>query len=281
VAFFINLTFAIIELVGGFLTNSVAVISDAIHDFGDSIALGLAWYLEKKSLQPGDQDYSYGYRRLSTLSALFTSGLLVAGSLGVLVFAIPRIFNPEPVHTLGMMGLALLGVVMNGFAAYRISRGSSLNEKALTWHLLEDVLGWVMVLLSGVVIYFTGWLWLDGLLAVILAVWILSRVLRTFRETVQVFLQRTPSDLSVQKVLETCQKVEGVKSVHHPHLWSLDGEKHIFTAHVQVHTSVNLEQISKIKNDLKNALKALGVFEATLEFESENEICLDPDHNQA
>jgi cobalt-zinc-cadmium efflux system protein len=279
VAFFLNLTFAIIELAGGLLTNSVAVISDAIHDFGDSIALGLAWYLEKKSLRPNDEEYSYGYRRLSTLSAFFTSGLLVAGSAAVIVFAVPRIFNPEPVHTLGMVGLAVLGVIMNGVAALRISKGHSLNEKALMWHLMEDVLGWVLVLVSGIVIYFTGWLWLDGVLAVALALWILSRVLKNFGQSIQVFLQAAPLDLSVEKVQQACRAVSGVLSIHHPHLWSLDGEKHIFTAHILVAPSASLEQLAVIKKSIKHKLSELGIMEATLEFEAESEICVDPKHN--
>lgn len=147
-AFFLNLGFCIIELIGGLLTNSVAILSDALHDFGDSVALGLAWVFQKKSEQKPDDKYTYGYRRFSLLSAIINSIILVAGSAFVLFESIKRIIEPAETNAKGMLLLAILGVAVNGVAILRLRKGGSVNERVVSLHLMEDVLGWVAVLIG-------------------------------------------------------------------------------------------------------------------------------------
>ena len=165
VAFWLNLFFTIIEIVGGFYTNSIAIISDALHDLGDSFALGLAWYFQKLSQRGRDRKFSYGYGRFSTLAAMINSGLLLAGSIYVISVAIPRLIHPQETYATGMIWLAVVGLLVNGIAAYRLSSGSSLNERAARLHLLEDVLGWAAVLVGAVIIKLTGWTILDPILS--------------------------------------------------------------------------------------------------------------------
>src|SRR6056300_453753 len=150
-AFALNAGFCVIEFIGGFLTNSTAIMADAVHDLGDSLFIGSAWLLERLSKKNPDQVFTYGYRRLSLFGALINSIILVVGSTWVLFLSVPRLFNPQMPMAEGMLGLAVLGITVNGFAAYKLSGGQTMNEKVLNWHLLEDVLGWTAVLLVSIV----------------------------------------------------------------------------------------------------------------------------------
>ncbi len=136
-AFFLNLAFAFVELIGGIITNSVAILSDAVHDFGDSISLAIAWALQKKSNKAKDDKYSYGYKRFSLLSSVILSGILLVGSILILVEAIGRIFSPQEVNAQGMLWLAILGIIVNGLAALSVKRGKTLNERAVFLHIME------------------------------------------------------------------------------------------------------------------------------------------------
>ncbi|MEN0060084.1 MAG: cation diffusion facilitator family transporter, partial [Bdellovibrio sp.] len=213
-ALVLNFCFACIELVGGLWTNSVAILSDALHDFGDALAMGLAIFLEKFSLRKSDDHFSYGYRRFSTLGALVTGLILVVGSIFILMEAIPRLVTPQQPHADGMIVLAILGVVVNGLAALRVSKGSSLNEKMLMWHMIEDVMGWALVLVGAVVMKFFHLPQLDAGMAIALALWIMYNVFRNLREALNVFLMRTPSHIEVTVVEEALRGMELVEDVH-------------------------------------------------------------------
>lgn len=278
VAFFLNLIFAVIEIVGGFYTNSIAILSDAVHDLGDSLAIGLAWYLEKYSHKGSDNTFSYGYRRFSTLGALIIGLILVFSSVFILVKAVPRLINPEPTGTFGMLLLAVLGIVVNGYAAFRMSKGSSLNEKMVSWHLLEDLLGWVLVLIGALVIYFFKWYQVDAALAIILAAWIIYNVFSNLRATLSVFLQASPTHLKIEQMELDIGHIPKVKGVHHSHLWSIDGEKHIYTTHVVVGSELTLKEIELVKKSIKRYLQDQGVFESNIEIESSDAECADPQH---
>ena len=186
-AFWLNFCFALIEIAGGILTNSVAIIADAIHDLGDSLAIAFAWVASKVAKKQPTERYSYGFRRWSLLSALISGLILLSGSAWVLSEAIPRLWQPQLPHTGGMFALAILGIAINGFAVLRLRRGKTQNEKILSWHLLEDVLGWVAVLIGAVAMYFTGWAWLDPALCIGFSVFILFNVLKNLRQTLSLF----------------------------------------------------------------------------------------------
>lgn len=277
-AFSLNLGFAIIELIGGMMTNSVAIMSDALHDFGDAAAIGLALGLEKFSHKQSDSDFSYGYRRYSAVAALITGVILVVGAIFILTEAIPRLMNPEPPQADGMLALAFLGLAVNGFAAWRVSKGTSLSERMIVWHLMEDVLGWAVVLIGALVIKFFDLPQVDAILAILLSFWILFNVFRNLRETVRVFLQGVPSQVDVAHLIEHVGELDGVRGLHHVHVWSLDGEQHIFTGHVMVDPSSSLSRIEEIKLAVKELLVGHGISEATLEFEPEGASCFDPKH---
>jgi cobalt-zinc-cadmium efflux system protein len=278
-AFFLNVSFAIIEIFGGIYTNSVAIISDAIHDLGDSMAIGFAWYLEKKSKKQSDIHFSYGYRRLSILAALLTGVILLLGSILVLAKSIPRILNPEQPEVNGMIGLAFLGLAVNGFAAYRVSSNSSLNSRMISLHLLEDVFGWAIVLVAAIVMKFWQFPQIDAILAVMLASWVIFNVFKGLKSSIQIFLQMIPMGFDVSKISMRMTSIPGVESVHHLHAWTLDGEKHLLTAHLKVSTKA-VEEWADIKVKVKKLLQEeFSIFEATLEIEHQTEQCFDPEHN--
>ncbi|PIS11110.1 MAG: cation transporter [Bdellovibrio sp. CG10_big_fil_rev_8_21_14_0_10_47_8] len=279
VAFFMNLAFAAIELVGGLWTNSLAILSDAFHDLGDAAAIGMAWYLERKSQQGVSRRFSYGYRRLSVLAALITGIILMMGSGLVVVKAVPRLLNPETPNVPGMIALALLGLVVNGVAAYRMSKGASLNEKMILWHLLEDVMGWVAILIGSLVMMVYPLPILDPIMAIGVAVWVLWNVFRNLKETLKVFLQATPDDVDMATIEETLRGFESVQDVHHMHLWSMDGLHHILTTHLTVRQSVTIEAAHQLKSEIKKSLMELyHIAEATIEIEWPNQVCADPKH---
>jgi cobalt-zinc-cadmium efflux system protein len=278
-AFWLNFVFTLIEIAGGLWTNSMAILSDAIHDFGDSIALLSAWILEKKSNRKNDLKYSYGYRRLSTLSALITGVVLVIGALVVISKCIPRLLHPEQPETNGMLALAVLGLTVNGYAAYRVSRGSSLNERMITWHLIEDVLGWAMVLIGAAVMKFWDLPILDPLMGIALSAWVIWNVRGTLKEATKIFLQATPEGIEVAEVQAAIKMHTAVADCHHTHLWSLDGESHILTCHVALKGNPDLASFSKIKQEIRHLLAhKFRVAEATIEFELPGEACPEPEH---
>lgn len=273
-AFFLNLSFTLIEIVGGLLTNSVAILADAVHDLGDSLSLGLAWFLQHYSQKESNQQYTYGYGRFSLLGALINAVVLIGGSLLVLSEAIPRVLNPEVSNAAGMILFALVGITVNGAAAFRLkSGGRTLNEQVLTWHLLEDVLGWVAVLIAGVILLFFDVPIIDPILAVLFTVYVLFNVVGSLRTSLSLFLQRVPDRADLDEVVKQFSKIKGVQSSHHTHLWSMDGEQNVLTTHLVVDEGCDRSDILRIKAASQSIVHGLNVKHLTIEIEYSNEIC--------
>ncbi|WP_026896148.1 cation diffusion facilitator family transporter [Clostridiisalibacter paucivorans] len=274
IAFLLNFSFAIIEIIGGLFINSIAIISDALHDLGDSFSLGLSWFLDKYSKKDANLKYSYGYKRYSLLAALINSIILIVGSIFILSEAIPRLLNPEPTNPKGMIAFAILGIIINGLAVLRLKKGSSLNEKVVSWHLMEDLLGWIAVLIAGIVMSFTNIYILDPILSTIITLYILFNVIKNLNKTFSLFLQAVPEGYDLREIEKNILSIRNVLNTHHIHIWSLDSEKHVFTAHLVVNDSTSLEDIKKIKKKVKVYLQSLENIEhVTLEIEQENEDC--------
>jgi cobalt-zinc-cadmium efflux system protein len=272
-AFFLNLSFAILEIFGGLWTNSLAIVSDAVHDLGDSVALGLAWYLEKYSHKKSDRAFSYGYRRLSSLAALINTLILFAGSLYVISRAIPRVLNPEPTDAKGMILFAILGVAVNGLAMVRLAKTTSVNARVVAWHLLEDALGWVAVLIVSIVLLFTDFYILDPILSILIAVYILSNAIANLRQSLLLFLQAVPKDLDIKQLEQSIIALEKVDSLHHTHIWSLDGENHVLTTHIIVEDNTTREEIQGIKGAIRHLGEELHLEHITVEIEYLDEYC--------
>lgn len=272
-AFFLNLGFTLVEIAGGILTNSLAILSDALHDLGDSFSIGLSWYLEKKAGQGGNPDYSYGLRRLSLLAALINAVVLVTGSLLILALAVPRLLQPQAANAAGMLGLALLGIAVNGIAVLRLRAGRTLNEKVLTWHLLEDVLGWVAVLIVSIALLITDLYILDPLLSILITLYVLYNVARHLGKTLTIFLQGVPADVNLVALEKALAGIPGVRSVHRTHAWSLDGEHHVFSTHLVVPAEASKAEILAVKAQALRLMREADLAHSTIEIEYEDETC--------
>lgn len=272
-AFFLNLGFTVLEIVGGLWTNSIAILSDALHDLGDSLSLGMAWYFNNYAQKAPDDNFSYGYHRFSMLGAFINTIVLIAGSIWVIANAVPRLMNPEPTNAPGMIGFALVGIVVNGAAAYRLYRDQSLNAQVAGWHLLEDVLGWVAVLLVSIVLLFTDWYILDPILSILITLYILVNVIGKLRQTARLFLQATPQNIHLPSLERQILAVEPVRNVHHTHIWSLDGERHVLTTHVVVPPETSKEEASRLKRELAHRLKTEEIEHMTIEVEFGEDDC--------
>ncbi|WP_037321307.1 cation diffusion facilitator family transporter [Salegentibacter sp. Hel_I_6] len=271
--FFLNLGFTILEFIGGMYVNSIAIISDAVHDLGDSLSLGTSWYLDHKSQQKSDSKFSFGYRRFSLLGALINSLVLIAGSVYVIYEAVNRLVAPEHSDAEGMMVFAIIGVAVNGFAAWKLSSGKTLNEKVISWHLMEDVLGWVAVLVVSIILQFKDILYLDPALSLAITLYIIWNVFKRLKETLYIFLQGIPADISLDEIKEKLNEIQGVASSHHVHIWSQEGEHHVFTAHVKFQYVQNFEEYIKLKAAVLKTLDAYNFEHFTVQFELDAETC--------
>ena len=273
VAFFLNLFFTLFEIAGGFFTNSMAILSDAVHDLGDCLSLGMAWYFQKISRKRSDNSFSYGYKRFSLLGAIINSIVLTVGSIFILTEAIPRIFHPEKTQAAGMFFLAIVGVLVNGLAFFRLKKGSSLNEKVVSLHFLEDVLGWVAILVGAIIMYFFKVPLIDPVLSVGIAIFILFNVYKNIRQTLHIILQGIPVDIDVAELTEQLQQFKGIENVHDLHVWSVDGNYNVLTIHIVMANSLDIQEITELKVKIRNSLKLKGIQHATIEFETRDEQC--------
>ncbi|MGY0407806.1 MAG: cation diffusion facilitator family transporter [Polaribacter sp.] len=274
IAFFLNLFFTIIEFIGGLYTNSLAITSDAIHDLGDSISLGLAWYFQKKATKKATKTYSYGFKRFSLLGAIINSTVLLIGTIFIIKESIPRILNPEASDAKGMMWFAIFGIIVNGAAVIKLKKGTSINERVVSLHLLEDVLGWIAVLIASIVMQFWKVPILDPILSLLIALFILYNVFKNGKESIRIILQGTPIHISTDKVKEKVLGFTEVKGIHDCHLWSMDGEYNVLTSHIIVDESLTWETRSKLKLKLRKVLHDdFHLEHVTLELEVSNEDC--------
>jgi len=276
--FLLNFGFTLFEIVGGILTNSIAIISDALHDLGDTISIGLAWFLEKYSHKKSDSKYSYGYGRFSLLGALINAMVLIIGSTFVLANAIPRIIEPQAANAEGMIIFAIIGVIVNGAAVFKLKNEESMNARVMMLHLLEDVLGWIAILAVAIALLFWQTYILDAILSIMITLYILFSVTVNLKKTISLFLQATPDHIQLEMIDEKLKSIDKVISSHHTHVWSLDGANHILTTHLIVNKSTTRDEIVRIKSKCKQLFEDLKLTHFTIEIELEDEVCLMKDN---
>ena len=268
IAFLLNLLFSAVEFMGGIITGSVAILSDSIHDLGDALSIGFSFFLEKKSKKEPDEKYTYGYLRYSVLGSVITTVILLFGSLAVIYNAVLRIISPAEINYNGMIVFAVIGATVNFIAAYFTKEGDSLNQKAVNLHMLEDVLGWVVVLVGAVIMRFTDISLIDPLMSIGVALFILINAVKNLKEVLDIFLEKTPDGVDINELKEHLTEIDGVLDVHHIHLRSIDGYNNYITLHV-----VTKGDGHKIKHKIREELSEHGISHATIELEDEHEHC--------
>lgn len=264
----LNVGFTIIEFIGGALTNSLAIIADALHDLGDSMVLLSSWKIEKASFRKPDWRRTYGYRRLSLLAAFLNAVILLGGSLTIIFQTIGRLINPQPVHAVGMIGIAIIGIIANTIGSLQLKKGESLNEKMLSWHLLEDVFGWLGILIAAVAIRFTGLYIIDPLLTIGFTAFVLWGVWRNSKELFNIFLEGAPSQKSLPAILQEIENIDDIRYIYDIHLWSLDGKHHLASLKAVVNSD-GMKNYGKLEEKIKDIFHKHHITHSTIELEEE------------
>ncbi len=268
IAFILNLTFSIFEFFGGFITGSIAIMSDSIHDFGDATSIGTAFILEKLSDKKPNNKYTFGYARFSVLGGIITTLILLISSVIVIYNAILRIINPIEIDYNGMLIFAIVGLFVNMVATYFTHGGKSLNQKAVNLHMLEDAFGWLVVLIGSIIIKFTNLYLIDPILSILVAIFVVINAIKNLIEITQIFLIKTPKNVDIYDIVKHIKEIDGVIDAHHIHVWSIDGETNLATLHLVVK-----EYDKRIKEKIKEELSEHNISHVTIEMETENENC--------
>ena len=269
IAFILNIAFSIFEFFGGLFTNSISILSDSIHDLGDAFSIGISYFMERKSKKSADNKYTYGYIRYSVLGGVITTTILLVGSILVIVGAVKRIINPVEVNYSGMIILAIIGIVLNFIAAVVTREGDSINQKAVNLHMLEDVLGWIVVLIGAIVMNFTDIKIIDPIMSMGVAVFILINSLRNLKKVLDLFLEKTPEGINIEELKEHLLNIKDVDDIHHIHVWSIDGYNNYATMHIVSKS----KEIAKVKKEIREELEEHNICHAILE--TEDEVCDD------
>ena len=265
IAFILNISFSIFEFFGGLFTNSVAILSDSIHDLGDALSIGISYFMERKSKKHADNKYTYGYIRYSVLGGVITTTILAVSSILVIINAIKRLFNPVEINYSGMIIFAIVGVVLNFLAAYFTKEGDSINQKAVNLHMLEDVLGWIVVLIGAIIMNFTDIRVLDSIMSIGVALFILIGSLKNIKQVLDLFLEKTPEKIDIDELKKHLLEIDEVDDIHHIHVWSIDG----FNNYATMHIVTKNENVSNIKKKIREELEEHNICHSILETEEE------------
>lgn len=262
VAFFLNLSYAIVEFIAGGIFGSSAVLADSVHDLGDAIAIGISALLETISNREEDRHYTLGYKRFSLLGALVTAVILITGSILVILENIAKIFHPQSVNDEGIFWLGIIAITINVLASLVIRKGQTKNESILSLHFLEDTLGWVAVILMAIVLRFTDWYILDPLLSIAISFFVLSKALPRFWSTLKIFLDAVPEGVDIQKIKTDLAELDHVASINQLNLWTMDGLEKNAIVHVCLK---EMEHMETCKESIRIFLKDCGFQNITIE----------------
>lgn len=268
IAFILNLSFSIFEILGGIFTGSVAITSDAVHDMGDAASIGVSYFLEKKSKKQPNEKYTYGYARYSVIGGLITTLILLIGSVVIIYNAINRIITPTEINYNRMIIFAVVGVCVNFCAVLFTLDGNSINQKAVNLHMLEDVLGWAVVLVGAIVMRFTNFYLIDPIMSIGVSTFILINAIKNLKEAADLFLEKTPKNIDIAEISENIKKIDGVIDVHHIHIWSMDGQDNFATMHIVTDSAPY-----NIKTEIRKKLHQHKIGHVTLEIETSTELC--------
>ncbi len=267
-AFFLNLSYAIVEFIAGGVFGSSAVLADSVHDLGDAVAIGVSAVLETISNREEDSRYTLGYKRFSLLGALITAVILMTGSVFVILENLTKLFHPQPVNDEGILWLGIIAVTINVLASLVVRKGKTKNESILSLHFLEDTLGWIAVILMAIVLRFTDWYILDPLLSLIISFFILSKAIPRFWSTLKIFLDAVPEGVDIEQVKSDLEQLEHVSSVNQLNLWTMDGLEKNAIIHVCLE---QIEDMEASKTAIRHHLKDIGFHNITIEVDSDQD----------
>jgi cobalt-zinc-cadmium efflux system protein len=267
----ITLVFVFVEIGAGIFSNSLALLTDAAHNFTDVLALALSWWALRLTSQPATHEKTYGYHRAGILAALANSTTLVVIALGIFYEAYRRFTSPPDVQADVLIGVGVVAVVINVVTALLVRRGAEhdLNIRSAFLHLMGDVLSTVGAVIAGIIIRFTGWNLLDPLVSVLIGGLILWSAWTIVREAIDILMESTPADIDMEAMIRDINSVEGIHGVHDLHVWSINQSMRTLSAHL-VTNDIPISQGASIQARVNDLLyHGYGVSHATLQLECE------------
>ena len=264
-AFFLNLSYAIVEFIAGGIFGSSAVLADSVHDLGAAIAIAISALLETISNREEDRQYTLGYKRFSLLGAMLTAVILMIGSVLVILENVTKIVHPQPVNEKGILWLGIIAVAINVLASLVVRKGKTKNESILSLHFLEDTLGWLAVILMAIILRYTDWYILDPLLSLVISIFILSKAIPRFWSALKIFLDAVPEGVDIKQVKKDLEQLDHVASVNQLNLWTMDGLEKNAIVHVCLE---EIEHIEYCKESIRNLLKDYGFQNVTIEVDA-------------
>lgn len=271
ISVFLNLGITVAQIIGGLISNSLALISDAVHNLTDTFSIGMSLFANKVSGKDCDRSKTFGYKRAEIIAAFINTSLLIAVSLFLFKEAFERLYNPQIIDGKIMFIIAGIGLLGNLFSAALLFEDSkeSLNIKSTFLHIFTDTLSSFAVLVGGILIVYKGWTIIDPILTFGIGVYVLILSIGVVKSTIHILMQGTPANILIEDVKNALENIEGINQVHHVHVWSLSGDDIYFECHVSV-DEINMTEVETIKHDVKELLSnQYGITHSTLEFELE------------
>jgi cation diffusion facilitator family transporter len=267
----LNIAFVVIEAIAGILQNSMALLSDAGHNLADVGALALSLFAFKMLTVKSNAKYTYGYRKTSILVSLLNAVILLI-SIGIIIFeAIQRLIHPQPINGLTISIIAAIGIIINFISAKMFfkSKEHDINVKAAYLHLLSDAVISMGIVVAGIAIYYSNWFWLDPAISIVIALVILVSTWQLLKDSLRLSLDGVPANIELTEIKSAAMKIDGVKNIHHIHIWAMSTTENALTAHLVLTSEVNYIHEQKIKNELKHLLEHKNIQHVTLETERE------------
>jgi cobalt-zinc-cadmium efflux system protein len=268
-AFFLSFFILIVEVVGGIISHSLALLSDAGHVVTDIAAIGLSWYAMKQAQKSPSETYTYGYHRSGILAAFVNAASLIVIAAVILWEAFRRFQHPEPVGSTWMFISAGVGLAMNLYLGLGLSKEENVNVKSAVLHMLGDAAASAGVIVGGIIIHFTGWYVIDPILSVLIALLIAFGAVGILKQTIGILMEATPKGVNIQKVAEMIRSAKGVQDVHHLHVWSLTSGKNALSCHVILNGELTISESQSILRDIEHKLLHLNIGHATIQTEDD------------
>lgn len=266
----LNLIITVAQFIGGIISGSLALLSDALHNFSDVMSLVISYYAHRLSHRPQNISQTFGFKRAEILAALFNASVLIAVSIYLIIESIQRLITPQEVESTWVMGLAALGIIVNGLSAWLLHRDAdhNLNIRSAYLHLMGDLMTSFAVLAGGVMIYFYGWYWIDPLLSLLISFYLIRSSYGIVRESGGMLMQFSPKHISVDAIVEKVSGFKSIESIHHIHLWQLDDESVFLEARINFYDDMSLSAANAILHDLTHALEEIGISHTTFQSET-------------
>lgn len=268
--FWLNLGFGFFEIIGGIITRSSAIFSNAICDFGDALAILVSYLLENISKNKPDKEYTFGYKRYALLGIFFNSMILLICSSLVLYDAFLRILRPVEVNIIGMIIFSIFGIFINGYAMFKTSDKVNLNESKLNLYVIIDFCCWISFLVAAILIKITGWHIIDPLLSMLIAIIMAIKGIKNMFRIINIFTEKVPNDIEIETLENELKQINLVKEVNCLHVWSMDGKDKFLTVQIIMDQKVTKKSYETLLQDIKKKLKEYKINQSTVELEYES-----------